>query len=276
MLYQHSSINYFPANKMTSISIKLIKSKKNSLNLDVIVCDNARNLDQILDENTVDLSIVKPPYHNLDEKPEKQIALIREIMEKITKVSKIGGICCLITSEDMTEKGMDATELKALFEFMDNSGSSSWEIIEKITWVKSPEKGTEPLFPIEKVKLISFDMNPFSVIWIMIKIEKDMDYEFDISKNINNLRISESKKQEMMDSVWFIPQKSEQGFKDHLPKELVLRLLMILSEENNLVLDPFSKHGITAVASNILKRHFICIDKNEGNTAIAKRRIENI
>ena len=35
----------------------------------------------------------------------------------------------------------------------------------------------------------------------MIKIEKDMDYEFDISKNINNLRISESKKQEMMDSV---------------------------------------------------------------------------
>ena len=276
MLYQHSSINYFPANKMTSISIKSIKSKKNSLNLDVIVCDNARNLDQILDENTVDLSIVKPPYHNLDEKPEKQIALIREIMEKITKVSKIGGICCLITSEDMTEKGMDATELKALFEFMDNSGSSSWEIIEKITWVKSPEKGTEPLFPIEKVKLISFDMNPFSVIWIMIKIEKDMDYEFDISKNINNLRISESKKQEMMDSVWFIPQKSEQGFKDHLPKELVLRLLMILSEENNLILDPFSKHGITAVASNILKRHFICIDKNEGNTAIAKRRIENI
>ena len=110
----------------------------------------------------------------------------------------------------------------------------------------------------------------------MIKIEKDMDYEFDISKNINNLRISESKKQEMMDSVWLIPQKSEQGFKDHLPKELVLRLLMILSEENNLVLDPFSKHGITAVASNILKRHFICIGKNEGNTAIAKRRIENI
>ena len=110
----------------------------------------------------------------------------------------------------------------------------------------------------------------------MIKIEKDMDYEFDISKNINNLRISESKKQEMMDSVWFIPQKSEQGFKDHLPKELVLILLMILSEENNLVLDPFSKHEITAVASNILKRHFICIGKNEGNTAIAKRRIENI
>ena len=110
----------------------------------------------------------------------------------------------------------------------------------------------------------------------MIKIEKDRGYEFDISKNINNLRIPESKKQEMMDSVWFIPQKSEQGFKDHLPKKLILRLLMILSEENNLILDPFSKHGITAVASNILKRYFICMDKNESNAVIAKRRIENI
>ena len=248
--------------------------QKNLLNINRIVCDDVGNLDQVLEEKTVDLSIVKPPHHSLDEKPGKQIALVTEIMEKITKVSKTGGICCLITSEDMTEKGMDTTELRALSDFIDNSGSSSWKTIGEIIWVKSPEKAAGSLSQIKEG--VSFDQTPFSLIWIMIKIEKDTDYEFDISRNINNLRISQTKKQEMMESVWYIPQKSEQGFKDHLPRELILRLLMALSKENDLVLDPFSGHGITAVASNILKRNFICMDKNENNTRIAKKRIGSI
>jgi len=74
--------------------------------------------------------------------------------------------------------------------------------------------------------------------------------------------------------VWYIPQKSEEGFKDHLPKELILRLLMIFSKENDLVLDPFCGQGITALASNILKRHFICIDKNNERVLIAIKRIQ--
>lgn len=46
------------------------------------------------------------------------------------------------------------------------------------------------------------------------------------------------------------------------PVELIERLLKILSNENELVLDCFSGSGTTAIACHNLKRQFICIEKD--------------
>lgn len=235
-------------------------------------------MDQFLNDDILDLSIVKPPYHSPNTDSKSHVQFIKTIMEKITKLTKVGGICCLILSEDMTDKGMDITEMQALLEIQnDPQISSKWIFPEKIIWVKSSQKATESLFPIEEGTLVSFDLTPFSTIWILVRVQNENDSSnFDISNRINELKISEVKKQEMFDSMWFIPQKSETGYKDHIPKELILRLLMIFSKENNLVLDPFSGNGITAVACKTLSRHFICIDNNESNNSISKTRIKNL
>lgn len=235
-------------------------------------------MDQFLEKNSINLSIVKPPYHRPEDDPQTHIQFIKTIMEKITNATKIGGICCLIISEDITKNGMDMTEIRALFEVQDDLKiGSKWFFPEKILWVKSPRKAVESLFPLENGTAVSFDLTPFSTIVVMVRTENENDDEnLDISNRIMKLKISEVKKQEMFDSMWFIPQKSELGYHDHLPKELILRLLMIFSKENDLILDPFSGNGITAVACMTLNRHFVCIEKNERHIQISKKRIKNL
>ena len=248
------------------------------MTFDNFILDDAGNMDQFLDDNVVDLSIVKPPYYKPGDDPLTHIEFIRTIMEKITKATKVGGICCLIISDDITENGMDMTETRALLEVQDDPKiGSKWVFPEKILWVKSHRTIVKSLFPLDEGTAVSFDLTPFSTIWILVRIENEDNYEdLDISTRINKLNISEVKKQEMFDSMWFIPQKSETDYKDHIPKELILRLLMIFSKENDLVLDPFAGNGITAVACKTLFRRFICIDKNKNNISISKTRIKNL
>ncbi len=232
-------------------------------------------MDQFLNDNSVDLSIVKPPYHKPEDDPGTHIQFIKSIMKKITKITKVGGICCLIISEDMTKDGMDITETRALLEIQDDPEiGSKWVFPENIIWSKSARDTAESLFHVENITAVSFDLTPFSTIWIMVKSENDKDYEeLDISNRIQNLKISDTKKQEMFDSMWFIPKKSELNYNDQIPKELILRLVMIFSKENDLVLDPFSGNGITALACKTLNRNFICIDKKEDNILISKARM---
>jgi len=235
-------------------------------------------MDQFLDDNSIDLSIVKPPYHKPEDDPHTYIQFFRSIMEKITKATKVGGICCLIISDDMTENGMEMTETRALLEVRDDPKiGSKWIFPEQILWAKSTRNVAESLFPMEDITAVSFDITPFSSIWIMVKSENDDDYEdLDISNRILELKISEAKKQEMFDSMWFIPQKSELNYKDQIPKELILRLLMIFSKENDLVLDPFSGNGITAISCATLNRHFVCIEKNKKNILTSQKRLKTL
>lgn len=246
--------------------------------LDKFLHDDALKIEQLLDENSVDLTILKPPYHRPTNDPSYQIQFMKKIMKKITRITKIGGICCLIVSDDMTENGMDMTETKALLEIRDDPEiNSKWVFFEKILWVKSSEDASQSAFSIEGVKAVSFDVTPFSSIWILVRSDNDEDYhEMNIFEHIQKLSISEAKKQEMLESTWFVPQTSEKGYKDQLPKELILRLLMIFSNESDLILDPFSGNGITAVASKILKRHFICIEREIQNITLAQKRFKEI
>jgi len=245
--------------------------------MDKIITADARNLEKFLGEKTVDLSIIKPPYYHLESDPSKHIKLIKDVMKAITSVTKIGGICCLILSEDMKrERGMDITETRALMEVIDDPEiGSKWRYQEQILWVKSSRDVVESLMPIEEVTMVSFDLTPFSIIYLLTRIDSDEnELELDISERIENLKISEIKRQEMFDSMWFIPPRSEKNYKDCLPKELVIRLIMLFSKERDLVFDPFSGDGITALAAKVLKRNYFCIEKNQKKVEKAKLRIK--
>ena len=95
-------------------------NKWKSLDFDKIIVGDYRKIEQIVEKNSIDLCVIKPPYYKLQEKAENYINFIEETMKKITNITKNGGFCCVVTSEDMTEKGMDVTESKALFNFIDN------------------------------------------------------------------------------------------------------------------------------------------------------------
>lgn len=59
------------------------------------------------------------------------------------------------------------------------------------------------------------------------------------------------------------------------PIKLIERLLLLGTNEGDLVLDNCAGSGTTAIAAINTKRNFICIEKDETYYNLAKKRIEN-
>lgn len=60
------------------------------------------------------------------------------------------------------------------------------------------------------------------------------------------------------------------------PEELVRKLILASSNENDIILDPFVGSGTTAVCAKQLKRQWIGIDQSEEYLGWAKNRLDNI
>ena len=259
-----------------------------------ILCTDSTNIDEILPPNSVSLSIIVPPYIHLknyyseiqelkkqdveewEKKTEtgKHLTFIEKSLKKIAKVTKSGGICCLVVSNDLDPVNdvMIPIGNRIFVKIMSSKDVlNDWEIEEEFIWVKTSKESTDSVEPMESGTIISFDKTPFSTIYILRKKGENIEPQ-GILDRLDSIRISDEKKTEISDSVWFVPFEKIDGFRDHLPKEILLRLIMVFSDEGDLILDPFSNYGITAIASKILKRNYFCIDKNPQKIKEAKTR----
>ena len=64
--------------------------------------------------------------------------------------------------------------------------------------------------------------------------------------------------------LWeFAPQDSNRFHPTQKPVMLIEKQLLEYSKEGDLILDPFSGSGTTAIACHNLKRRFICIEKDK-------------
>jgi len=84
-----------------------------------------------------------------------------------------------------------------------------------------------------------------------------------------------------MKSVWTIPltPQSEKIHGRHptqKPIELLKRIILSTSKENDLILDPFNGSGTTAYVAKKFNRKYIGIDKEENYLKITIRRLNNI
>ena len=57
------------------------------------------------------------------------------------------------------------------------------------------------------------------------------------------------------------------------PEKLIAKLILASSNENDLVLDPFSGSGTTGVVAKKLKRNYLCIEQNPLYCAWAAKRL---
>lgn len=76
---------------------------------------------------------------------------------------------------------------------------------------------------------------------------------------------------------WFIVDNLREPNIEHpTPKriDIIQKLLLNLSQENQIVLDPFSGSGTTAVACHNLKRRFICIEKDPEYAEKSRERLK--
>lgn len=84
-----------------------------------------------------------------------------------------------------------------------------------------------------------------------------------------------------MRSVWAIstPKPNEKLFGKHptqKPLELLRRIILASSNENDLILDPFTGSSTTGIMASILGRRFIGIDRESEFLDLSIKRFESI
>ena len=101
------------------------------------------------------------------------------------------------------------------------------------------------------------------------KIEKDGEYV-----------LQESKKGVPLSDVWEIPYLNPKatervGYPTQKPVLLLEQIINLVTDKNDLVVDPFCGSGTTLVAAKLLNRRFIGIDNSKQAIELCKKRIEH-
>jgi len=133
-----------------------------------------------------------------------------------------------------------------------------------LIWVKNN--------PIPQIRKTSFRSSYESSLWLINnKSDNLKDYNIVIKpKTFNFLEQSEMK------NVWeYNIGKKDTEHPTEKPLSLIERAIKIFSNKNDIVLDPFSGSGTTALACEKLERKWVGIEINEKYCEMAKKRIEN-
>ena len=102
-------------------------------------------------------------------------------------------------------------------------------------------------------------------------------YDVDSS---GNAKTGDEKKGVPLSDVWDIPYlnpkaKERVGYPTQKPLLLLDQIIKLVTNEDDLVLDPFCGSGTTCVSAKLLSRNYIGIDESTDAVELAKSRIEN-
>ncbi len=102
-------------------------------------------------------------------------------------------------------------------------------------------------------------------------------YDKDSSGNVKN---GDKKKGVPLSDVWGIPYlnpkaKERVGYPTQKPLLLLEQIIKLVTEEGDLVLDPFCGSGTTCVASKLLNRNYIGIDESPDAIELTRERLDN-
>lgn len=115
---------------------------------------------------------------------------------------------------------------------------------------------------------------------IFQKRKKDQNGKtvYKTSKN-GNIELIKEKKGVPLSDVWEIPYlnpkaKERVGYPTQKPILLLERIIKLVTNKEDTVLDPFCGSGTTLVASHLLQRKYIGIDQSEEAINLAKKRLD--
>lgn len=98
------------------------------------------------------------------------------------------------------------------------------------------------------------------IIWAKKSAKYKYIFNYELLKKLNNNK--------QMRDVWTFPaiapwEKARGKHPTQKPLNLLVRLLLMASDENSIICDPFSGSSTTGIAANILGRKFIGIEKEK-------------
>tara|TARA_A100001011_G_C14180441_1_gene786650 strand:+ start:264 stop:1031 length:768 start_codon:yes stop_codon:yes gene_type:complete len=139
------------------------------------------------------------------------------------------------------------------------------KLLNNITW----EKPNPP----PNLACRYFTHSTETIIWAAKNIKSKHLFNYQLMRKINNNK--------QMKDVWNFtaPKKKEKSFGKHptqKPVDLLSRILLSATNENDLILDPFNGSGTTGVACIINNRRYIGIELEETYIELAKKRFNDI
>ena len=140
-----------------------------------------------------------------------------------------------------------------------------FKIINNITWKK--------LNPPPNISCRAFVHSTETVLWAKKDVTKARyKFNYDVMKKLNNNK--------QMKDVWetSLTKPSEKKCGKHptqKPIELLEKIILASTDENDLILDPFNGSGTTGIVANRLKRKYIGIEKEKEYLDITIKRKES-
>ncbi len=140
-----------------------------------------------------------------------------------------------------------------------------FEIINNITWIKKN--------PPPNLACKCFKHSSETILWAKKKNSKKYTFNYQLMKKLNQ--------DKQMSDIWVFsrPGKKEKLYGKHptqKPLNLLERIILATTNENDLVLDPFMGSGTTGVASLIHHRKFKGIEIDKTYFEIAKKRLLDV
>ena len=140
-----------------------------------------------------------------------------------------------------------------------------FKIINNITWKK--------LNPPPNISCRAFVHSTETVLWAKKDISKAKHkFNYEVMKKLNNNK--------QMKDVWetSLTKPSEKKCGKHptqKPIELLEKIILSSTDENDLILDPFNGSGTTGIVANRLKRKYVGIEKEKEYLDLTIRRKES-
>lgn len=140
-----------------------------------------------------------------------------------------------------------------------------FKILNNITWQKTN--------PPPNLACKTFTHSTETILWAKKELKKvKYTFNYDIMKELNGGK--------QMKDVWTTsltkPSEKKQGkHPTQKPQELLEKIIIASTNENDLILDPFNGSGTTGIMANKLNRQYIGIDNEKEYLDLTIRRLEN-
>lgn len=245
-------------------------------NLNKYFCMDARKIDKIIKQNSVQLIITSPPYSDIKnyENIPSQIGWNQDFNDYLIDINTVFQKCFNATTDTGTLWLIIDTykrdgRLKLLpFEIM--------KVLEEVGWIP------QDIIIWDKVKNLPYSRkgqfrNNFEYVLLFSKTN-DFKYYIDRIREIDTIKKWWVKyperynpKGKVPENIWRIPIPNQgswgNGNIQHVcpfPPKLVERMILLSTDEKDLVLDPFAGSGIVLAQAKCMNRRFIGCDINRG------------
>jgi site-specific DNA-methyltransferase (adenine-specific) len=258
---------------------------------DQIVLGNCKEILPRLPSNSVQLTITSPPYRNaidydmhasgsggyyrgkLKLETGEYLDDMTEIFgEKIFRVTKDGGYCCIVIANEVVNGTIMPLPHMLLSRLVQPFGN--WHLHEEIIWHKVTG-GTN--------RYGSFVINPYpkyyraNIMHEFILILRKGDVSSGRTRRKDALPAThEEWTKEIANSVWHIAPVPP-GYINHpcpFPEEIPYRLMTLYSYPGDVVLDPFNGSGQTTKVAHGFGRRYLGMDTMKEYVNLARTRIE--